>query len=193
LSEAQKATKKVQQEVKRVRQKTFNEEFDILLEKQHNELVEFGERHDKKIEYLRKLMATSSHYKPRRAVNLENAKLHAKSLEVNEGRAPGDCAKLPELRRLVREDTSLQNLSEEAEKLLRDDVVALRDLKKIGARPSNKACAMDYRTEVRNLNDRVSTSIIPCCLRFDPFWLDLLTGSTHWCLGSGIFLSKQYY
>ena len=159
LSNAQKATKKIQQEAKRVQQEHFNEEFDSLLEKQFNELCTFAELHDKKVEHLQKLINSSSHYKPKRAVNLENAKLHAKSLEVNVGRAQGDCAKLPELRQLVKEDLALQNLSEESQKVLKDGVLAMRDVKKVGTRPSNKACALDYRSEVRELNDRVSSSL----------------------------------
>jgi hypothetical protein len=123
LSNAQKATKKVEQETKRVQEVYFNEQFNILLEKQFVELSAFAEKHEKKIEHLQKLINTSPHYKKKRAVNLENAKIHAKSLEVNADRALGDCAKLPELRQLVKEDLALQNLSEETEKLLKDDVL----------------------------------------------------------------------
>jgi hypothetical protein len=124
-------------------------------------------------------MNSSFHYKPKRVVNLENAKLHAKSLEVNESCTPKDCVKLLELRRLVREDPAFQNLSKEAEKLLMDNVVKLQDLKKIRAHPSNKAFALDDRTEVHDLNDHVSTSIASSFLNFDVFQLDLLTCSTH--------------
>lgn len=169
LSNAQKATKKVMHETKRVREADFNEQFDILLEKQFNELSTFAEKHEKKVEHLQKLINTSSHYKKKRAVNLENAKLHAKSLEVNADRTPGGCAKLSELRHLVKEDLALQNLSEEAEKLLKDGVLAMRDVKKIGARPSNKACSLDYRAEVQDLNDRVSTSVLSSCSKHDTF------------------------
>ena len=88
-------------------------------------------------------------------------------MEVNADRAPGDYAKLSELRQLVKEDPALQNLSEETEKLLKDDVVTMRDLKKTGARPSNKACSLDYRGEVRELNDRVSSSIVFSCWKLD--------------------------
>ena len=78
---------------------------------------------------------------------------------MNVGRAPGDCAKLPELCQLAKEDLALQNLSEESQKVLKDGVLAMRDVKKVGAHPSNKACALDYRSEVRELNDRVSSSL----------------------------------
>ena len=160
MSNAQKATKKIQQETKRVQQEYFDEQFDIFLEKQFNELSAFAEQHNKKVEYLQKLISTSSHYKQKWAVNLENAKLHVKSLEVNEGRAQGNCAKLPELRWLVKEDLALQNLSEETEEMLKDDLLMMQDLKKTGACPTNKGCALDYQAEICELNDTVSPSVI---------------------------------
>ena len=130
--------------MKRVQWEYFDEQFDIFLEKQFNELSAFAEQHNKKVEYLQKLISTSSHYKQKWAVNLENAKLHVKSLEVNEGCAQGNCTKLPELRQLMKEDPALQNLSEEAKKMLKDDLLMMRDLKKTGAHPANKGCALDY-------------------------------------------------
>lgn len=163
LSNAQKATKKVLQETKRAQESYFTEQFDIFLEKQFLDLSAFAEKHDKKIEHLQKLIITSSHYKNKRAVNLENAKLHAKSLEVNADRAPGNCAKLSELRLLVKDDPALNNLSEDSMKLLKDGLLASRDVKKTGARPSNKACSLDYRAEVRELNDRVSSFDVVSC------------------------------
>ena len=69
LSNAQKATKKVQQEAKRVQEVYFNEQF--------NELSAFAEKHEKKVEHFQKLISTSSHYKKKMVVNLENAKIHA--------------------------------------------------------------------------------------------------------------------
>jgi len=85
---------------------------------------------------------------------LQNAKIHTKAAEVNEGRAPGDCAKISEIHQLVKEDTDLQNLLKEDKQILKNPVTKLWDLKKNGACPSNKASAMDYRTEVKDLNDR---------------------------------------
>ena len=131
-----------------------------VLEKQFIKLSAFAEKHEKKVEHLQKLISTSSHYKKKRAVNLENAKLHAKSLEVNADCDLGDCVKLSELRQLVKGDLAFQNLSEEAEKLLKDDVLAMQDVKKTGACPSNKVCSFDYRAEVHEFNEKVSISCL---------------------------------
>ena len=81
-------------------------------------------------------------------------------MEVNEGRAQSNCAKLLELRWLMREDPALQNLSEEAEEMLKDDLLVMQDLKKTGACPTNKGCALDYQAEIHELNDTVSPSVI---------------------------------
>jgi len=156
LSDAQKATRKVREQVSRVEQVAFNDAFTTFLEKRYDDLVTFAGAHNRKVDHIEKLMNTSSHCKTKRAVNLHNAKIHAKAEEVNAGRLRGDCAKLPEIRRLVMEDTDLQNLTEEGENTLKMAVTMQRDLKKIGARPSNKSSAMDYRAEVRDINDRVS-------------------------------------
>ena len=108
LQVSRKATEVTQlsntQKTKRAQEVLFNDQFDILLEKQFIELSAFAEKHKKKVEHLQKLISTSSHHKKERVVNLENAKLHAKSLEVNADCALGDCVKLSELRQLVKND-----------------------------------------------------------------------------------------
>ena len=107
LSNAQKATKKVKQETKWVQEAYFNEQFDIFLKKQFNELNTFPEKHEKKVEHLQKLINMSSHYKKKRAVKLENTKIHAKFLEVNADHALDNYAKLSELCQFMKEDPVL--------------------------------------------------------------------------------------
>ena len=58
---------------------------DVILSCHRTELEEFAKAHDTKMEYIQKLTSQSSHYKPKRAVTIQNAKLHAKSMEVNGG------------------------------------------------------------------------------------------------------------
>jgi hypothetical protein len=65
--------------------KALNTELTILLANHRVELTELAGRHAKKITYIDKLISTSKHYKPKRAVNIENAKLHAKATEINAG------------------------------------------------------------------------------------------------------------
>jgi hypothetical protein len=60
-------------------------ELTTLLAKQRAELLDLAGRYSKKIEYIDKLINSSMHYKHKRYVNIENAKLHAKATEVNAG------------------------------------------------------------------------------------------------------------
>jgi hypothetical protein len=68
----------------------------------------------------------------------------------------GSKHKLSELRAMVKADPALQNLSEEATKILIDGTQAHRDEKRVGARPSNKSAAQDYRHAVKSINMDVS-------------------------------------
>jgi hypothetical protein len=63
--------------------------------------------------------------------------------------------KLPELRQMVRDDPLMQDLSKEEEEELRMEVVAVREEKKLGARPTNQSAAQDYRRQLQSLNDQV--------------------------------------
>jgi len=63
----------------------LSRELDVLLSKQRMELEDLAKRHGKKVEAIDKLVSSSSHYKNKRMVSIENAKLHAKALEVNAG------------------------------------------------------------------------------------------------------------
>jgi hypothetical protein len=72
---------------------------------------------------------------------------------------PGSKHKLSELRDMVRADPALQNLSEEDTKILLDGTQAWRDERRVGARPSNKSVAQDYRHAVKSINADVSCFI----------------------------------
>ena len=84
-SDAHKASLKIRHDANEAEQKALNTELTTLLAKHRVELTELAGRHAKKIVYIDKLISTSKHYKPKRAVNIENAKLHAKATEINAG------------------------------------------------------------------------------------------------------------
>lgn len=71
-------------------------------------------------------------------------------------RSVGDRVKLPELRQMVRDDPALQDLSKEEEEELRMEVIAVREQRKLGARPTNQSASQDYRRQLESLNDQVS-------------------------------------
>lgn len=72
----------------------------------------------------------------------------------------GEKIKLANLRQLVKDDTAYQNLSVEAEEKMKMDVLELREQKKIGARPTNKSSAQDYRAQMMKMNDEVCFILI---------------------------------
>ena len=85
LSLAQKATRSLRQISDHTKAEELTTALDVLLSRHCAELEDFAKVHDTKLEYIQKLTSQSSHYKQKRAVTIQNAKLHAKSLEVNEG------------------------------------------------------------------------------------------------------------
>lgn len=85
LSLAQKATRALRQISDHAKAEELSTALDVLLSRHHTELEDFAKEHDTKPEYIQKLTSQSSHYKQKRAVTIQNAKLHAKSLEINRG------------------------------------------------------------------------------------------------------------
>jgi hypothetical protein len=67
----------------------------------------------------------------------------------------GERVKVAELRNLVAEDPAFQNLSTELEEEMKQAVLDHRELKKVGARPTNKSAAQDYRGQLTQMNFEV--------------------------------------
>jgi hypothetical protein len=85
LSDAQKASNLLRRKVGQVEHQQLIEEFDVLLQRHLQELEELATKFSVKPEYLDKLKGTSKHFKVKRSVNIENAKMHKKAIEMNEG------------------------------------------------------------------------------------------------------------
>jgi hypothetical protein len=83
LSLAQKATRFLRQIADHAKAEEPATALDTLLSCYRTELEDFAKEHNTKLEYIQKLTSQSGHYKQRRAVGIQNAKLHAKFLEVN--------------------------------------------------------------------------------------------------------------
>jgi hypothetical protein len=65
----------------------------------------------------------------------------------------GDRIKVAELRQLVRDDPSYQNLTTEEIDKMKQDTLEFREQKKVGARPSNKSASQDYRAQLTQMNN----------------------------------------
>jgi hypothetical protein len=85
LSDAQKATCSLRLLSDHAKAEELATTLEALLARHSTELEDFAKEHNKKPEHIQKLVSLSSHYKIKRAVTIQNAKIHAKSLEVNGG------------------------------------------------------------------------------------------------------------
>jgi hypothetical protein len=59
----------------------------------------------------------------------------------------------------VKEDPAYQNLSKDQEEEMKSEVRKVRQLKKTGARATNKSAAQDYRAGVSELDRMVSLRV----------------------------------
>jgi hypothetical protein len=85
LSLPEQATRSLQQASTRAKAEELATDLDIILTRHSAELEIFAKDHDTKLDYIKKLISQSSRYKTKRAVTIQNAMLHIKSMEVNAG------------------------------------------------------------------------------------------------------------
>lgn len=85
LSNAQKASRSLRLLSDHAKAEELVTALDVLLAHHSTELEDFAKEHNTKLDHILRLVSLSSHYKKKRAVNIQNAKLHVKSLEVNGG------------------------------------------------------------------------------------------------------------
>ena len=85
LLDTQKASLLLRQNVEQEEHQKLIEEFDALLQRNLQEQEDLAMKFSIKPEFLEKLKGTSKHFKVKRSVNIENAKIHAKSVEINGG------------------------------------------------------------------------------------------------------------
>jgi hypothetical protein len=85
LSNAQKATRSLRLLSDHAKAEELATALEALLARHSTELEDFAKEQNTKPEHIQKLISQSSHYKAKRAVTIQNAKIHAKSLEVNGG------------------------------------------------------------------------------------------------------------
>jgi hypothetical protein len=173
LTEAQKATRALRLIADKEKNALLITDLEVLLLTQHKELEDLANKHAVKIEYVQNLITHSSHFKKKRGVTLQNALLHHKAVEVNAGMSLilyegtglfiisldlclGEKKKMAEIRELMKEDSSYDNLTKEQEEDMKNELLSFRDEKKKGARTTNKSSAQDYRSVCGNLNDEVS-------------------------------------
>jgi len=77
----------------------------------------------------------------------------------------GERIKVTELRQLIEDDPAYQNLTMEEEGQMKQELLEHREQKKVGARPTNKSAAQDYRAQMTQMNNEVHYPFISlsCC------------------------------
>lgn len=86
LTDAQQATRELLTMSTKAKKELLTADVDALL-LQHTANIELlATAHDVLPEHISKLISTASRYKPSRAPTLQNAMLHAKAQEVNDGK-----------------------------------------------------------------------------------------------------------
>jgi hypothetical protein len=85
LTEAQKATRALRLISDQEKNALLTKDLEALLITQNKGLEDLAKKHAVKVEYVQNLVQQSSHFKKKRAVNLRNALLHHKAVEVNSG------------------------------------------------------------------------------------------------------------
>ena len=83
-SDAQKATAELRRQAEHEKQDLLATDLSAFLERQRVEIEDIAEKHATTVEHIEKLLNFTPHYRRKvRAVNIENAKIHAKGEEVN--------------------------------------------------------------------------------------------------------------
>ncbi|GAW05035.1 hypothetical protein LENED_006865 [Lentinula edodes] len=132
--------------------KLLNEAISQLQIEQEEKVMDLANTHGVTVSRVKKLAGTSKHHRKRRVNSAQDAVLHAKSKEMNEGRRYK--AKISEIRRAAELDDDLQLAKTDPDKLkiLMDELEEHQQAKKDVARTSNKASAMKATRLLQGFN-----------------------------------------
>jgi hypothetical protein len=171
-SEARKASNRVKQQQRQDTNDALTAHLSENAATQDAFIIDTAKTFNVTSKYIRGLMTSKSLHKSARAVSWQNAMVHHKSQEVNEGMIliyecnilisglfvgleEGRKKKLTEIRALIIEDTELQNSSEAQKKELLAKLTLHRQTSKQGARFNNAAAAADFRGTLKKSLEEV--------------------------------------
>ncbi|RDB20088.1 hypothetical protein Hypma_012876 [Hypsizygus marmoreus] len=130
---------------------SVEKEIDAYLMEQQRFIEEIADKYTVDAKIIKKKLINGSTYKTTRAPSLQNAIIHDKTVEMNEGRAPGDRLKLKEIQQLVLQDEELQNLSKDRQNELLKNLEDHRALHATGARAGNHAANVDASKNIDSI------------------------------------------
>jgi len=85
LNDAQKASRKIAHEQKKMAAKELDDAIKAFTQDQHARIEELAKAHNVKVEKVKDLVGVYTHYRKSRKLNLWNAILHVKATEMNQG------------------------------------------------------------------------------------------------------------
>ncbi|KAF9058596.1 hypothetical protein BDP27DRAFT_1432503 [Rhodocollybia butyracea] len=115
-----------------------------LLEDQEERVASLADKHSVTIDYIKRLITTTSGLKRKRAPGRMQALVHIKAQEVNASLPVGSKLKAPALRKLVDLDDELLEISDEKLEQAKREVDEKRLLSTRGARPNVASAGKDY-------------------------------------------------
>ncbi|KAJ7256858.1 hypothetical protein B0H12DRAFT_1232759 [Mycena haematopus] len=154
-SSAVRASDNLRLEQSRKRRVDFQEAIDEEFERRAALIAEIAQRYHKKPNFVRGILCSISQYKTTRAPTLRNAVVHERAKDY---RAEGNPQKLEIIRAELQADIdngvfSLDTITDEETKRLIDQLLEHRQLKRKGARATNKAAEVDAKKTIGRIAD----------------------------------------
>ncbi|KAJ7146952.1 hypothetical protein C8R44DRAFT_864658 [Mycena epipterygia] len=130
-----------------------------VLETERDAMAEvLAQKHGMKIKEVRRRMLSSSTFKTSRRVSLYNAKISRVMATLNADRVTGDRLKIPEVKKMVKEDPSmLMDFTLEEEEEMIAELQEKRALKRRGTRATNLAAGADARRTIERLMEEITS------------------------------------
>lgn len=175
MTEAQKATLEIARKQKQINDRKLEDEVSIQMSEHAEKLKKIAENNNVKIEVVKGIANHQHVFRVRRAPNIYNAILHAKSMEINEGTCsayqvfplacadcyvlqglpPGEKKRLSELQDLCKSGRPPSLLPQAQKDELIELLVAHRAKQQAGTRCTNAAAAKDQT----HTNDAITVEV----------------------------------
>ncbi|KAF9231140.1 hypothetical protein BU15DRAFT_68578 [Melanogaster broomeanus] len=152
---AQKASREIARAQKAAKAKLLYESIEAFLKDQRSKTEALARQHDVTVDHVKQLIGGETHYHTSRKIQLRNALVHAKAVEVNTGRPVGSKFPMVDIQRMVQEDLQARTLTCEEEEEFITKLAEHRDVRVHGVRANNTAASRDVLVTV----DRVATEL----------------------------------
>ncbi|KAF9245370.1 hypothetical protein BU15DRAFT_58971 [Melanogaster broomeanus] len=158
---AQKASRDIARAQKAAKAKLLYESIEAFLKDQRSKTETLARQHDVTVDHVRQLIGGETHYHTSRKIQLRNALVHAKAVEVNTVQLLTEIkvarwvlnSPWPDIQRMVQEDLKTRTLTCEEEEEYITNLAEHRDVKVHGVRANNTAASRDVLVTV----DRIAT------------------------------------